>query len=97
MFLNDSHIKRDWLDVDSERQQPSMKNGENNTAGLYCITIKDFGPRACHYLSTSIYVQMASNLLLQPPPTGCLCVEMLALYGLAFALKLFKQIRTIPL
>lgn len=75
MFLNDSHIKRDWLDVDSKSQQPSMKKAENSTAGLYCITIKDFSPRECHYLSTSIYVQMAPNLLLKPPPTGSVCVR----------------------
>lgn len=64
MFLNDGHIKRDWLDVDAKGQRASMNETDNNTAGLNCITIKDIGPRECHYLSTSIYVQMAPNLLL---------------------------------
>lgn len=75
MFLNDSHIKRDWLDVDSKSQQASINETENNTAGLYCITIKDISPRECHYLSSSIYVQMAPNLLLPlPTTTDTVCV-----------------------
>lgn len=52
-----------------------MKKAENSTAGLYCIAIKDISPRECHYLSTSIYVQMAPNLLLPPPTTGFVCVR----------------------
>lgn len=45
MFLNYSHIKRDWLDVDSKSQQASVDKMENNAAALYCITIKDISPR----------------------------------------------------
>lgn len=45
------------------------KAGKNSAAGLHCIAIKDISPRECHYLSTSIYVQMAPNLLLPPPRT----------------------------
>ena len=75
MFLNDSHIERDWLDVDSNSQQATMKKAANSAAGLYCITIKGISPGECHYLSTSIYVQMAPNLLLPPPTTtGSVCV-----------------------
>lgn len=74
MLLNDSHVKLDWLDVGCKRQQVSVKKAENSTAGLYCIAIKDISPRECHYLYTSIYVQMAPNLLLPPPPTGSVCV-----------------------
>lgn len=44
MFLNDSHTKHDWLDVDSKSQQASMNVAENNTAGLHCSPIKDISP-----------------------------------------------------
>lgn len=90
MFMNNSHIKCDWLDGKS--QQPSVKKAQNNTAGLYYITIKDLSPRECHYPSTIIYVQMAPNLLLPPPPKGSVCVWRCShCMGLVYALQLFNQ------
>lgn len=68
MFLNDSCIKPDCLDVDSKSRQHSMKEVGSSTAGLYFITIKGLGHGECHYLSTSIHVQMA------PQPAGAVCV-----------------------
>lgn len=54
-----------------------MNELEDNTAGLYCITIKGISPRECHYLSTSIFVQMAPNLLPPTTTTAVFYVEML--------------------
>ncbi len=59
---------------DVESQQASKKKAENITAGLYCISIKDISPGECHYLSTSISVQMAPNLLPPSLKTGSVCV-----------------------
>lgn len=74
MFSTDCHIRDDWLDADRESRQPGVRKAEDSTAGLYCITIKAFSHEECHYLSTSIYVQMAPNLLLPPPRICRVCV-----------------------
>lgn len=71
-----------------------MKQADNCTAGLYRFAIKDWSPRECHYLSTSIYVQMAPNLLQPPTNRVFLCSGMLTLYGLVYALSLGKQIQS---
>lgn len=86
MFLTYSHIKRDWLDVDSQSQQACVDKMENNTAALYCIAIKDISRGECHYLSSSVHVQMAPNLLPPATITDCLCVSMLTRYTLVCAL-----------
>lgn len=91
MFLNDSHTKHDWLDVDSKSQQAT----ENNKAGRQCSAIKDISPWECHYLSTSIYVQMAPNLLL-PTTTDTVCGWRRS-HSKGTCCALFKQINPIPL